>query len=148
MSVGKKSKSQTDKVRRHVFDRDGNRCVAAGAFGFCGGDLTLQHRAVRGMGGSALLDGFDNLLTMCQIHNELDQASHDFHRLCLKLGWSMPRWVAEQGFADVLPVWFSDRGWFQLDTDGALTWIDQKTAKTVFAAIYGVGWISDPEAGE
>lgn len=148
MSVGKKSKAQTASVRKHVFARDGNRCVAQGVFGFCGGDLTLQHRAVRGMGGSARLDGYENLLTMCQIHNELDQASPQFHRLCLKLGWSMPRWVAEQGFSDVLPVWFAERGWFQLDIDGALTMIDDKTAKTVFAAIYGHGWVVDPQAGE
>ena len=148
MRIGRKSKKQTDSVRRHVFVRDGNRCIAAGVFGFCGGDLTLQHRAVRGMGGSASLDGFENLVTMCQIHNELDQASSDFHRLCLKLGWSMPRWVAEQGLADVLPVWYPNRGWHQLDTDGALTMIDQKTAKTVFVAVYGPQWVSDPEAGE
>lgn len=100
------------------------------------------------MGGSAQLDGFENLVTMCSIHNELDQASTDFHRLCLKLGWSMPRWVAEQGFSDVLPVWYPNYGWRQLDTDGAMTIIDQKTAKTIFAAIYGPAWVSDPESGE
>lgn len=148
MAIGKKSKNQTAKVRQSVFERDGMRCIAAGVFGFCGGDLTLQHRAVRGMGGSAQLDGFENLVTMCQIHNELDQASSDFHRLCLKLGWSMPRWVAEQGLSDVLPVWYPNRGWFQLDADGSLIMISQRQAKTVFVAVYGPQWVPDPESGE
>src|SRR6056297_392231 len=144
MPVGKKSKMNLDKARRIVFTRDGHECVAKGVFGFCGGGLTLQHRATRGMGGSARFDGFDNLVTMCLIHNELDQASADFHRLCVKLGWSMPRWAHEQGFADVIPVWYPNRGWFQLEDDGRLSICDSKQAKVIMLSVYGPDFVSDP----
>lgn len=146
MSVGKKSKAQLEKARRIIFTRDGNACIASGTYGFCGGDLTLQHRAPRGMGGSAKMDGAENLLTMCQIHNELERASADFHRFCVKLGWAMPRWAFDQGFADVIPVWYPGRGWFQLESDFRLAICDDKTAKTIYAAIYGAGFLSDPSA--
>jgi len=144
MSVGKKSKLNLAQKRRIVFVRDGETCVAKGVFGFCGGDLTLQHRAGRGMGGSAERDGFDNLVTMCMIHNELETASADFHRLCVKLGWSMPRWVHDQGFADVVPVWYPGRGWFQLEDDGRLAWLDEKQAKMVMLSVYGPEFMGDP----
>jgi hypothetical protein len=146
MSVGKQSKLNLDKKRRIVFVRDNQSCVAKGVFGFCGGDLTLQHRAGRGMGGSARMDGFENLVTMCQIHNELDTASADFHRLCVKLGWSMPRWVHEQNFADVIPVWYSGRGWFQLDSDGRVSMIPDTQAKHIMLSVYGPEFVTDPHA--
>jgi len=144
VTVGKKSKANLDKVRRLIFTRDDHRCVAQGVFGFCGGDLTLQHRATRGMGGSARMDDPQNLVTMCLTHNELDQASADFHRLCVKLGWSMPRWAFEQGFADVIPVWYSGRGWFLLEPDFRVALCEERQAKTVFAAIYGAEFLGDP----
>lgn len=144
MTVGKKSKMNVDKARRIIFVRDGQACVAQGVFGFCGGGLTIQHRAPRGMGGSARFDGFENLLTMCQIHNELDQASSDFHRLCIKLGWSMPRWAHEQGLADVIPVWYPGKGWFLLDDDGRLSISDDRHAKHIFLSVYGPTFAADP----
>jgi len=144
VSVGKQSKLNLAKKRRIVFVRDAETCVAQGVYGFCGGDLTLQHRAGRGMGGSASMDGFENLVTMCQIHNELDTASADFHRLCVKLGWSMPRWVFEQGFADVVPVWYSRVGWAQLDTTGRVSMIPEQQAKHIMLSVYGPEVLSDP----
>ena len=144
MTVGKKSKSNLDKVRRLIFTRDGHKCVAQGVFGFCGGDLTLQHRAPRGMGGSAVMDGPENLVTMCLTHNELERASADFHRLCVKLGWAMPRWAFDQNFADVIPVWYQSMGWFQLEPDFRLAMIDERQVKMVFASIYGADFASDP----
>ena len=144
MAIGKQSKLNVAQKRRIVFVRDGETCIAKGVFGFCGGDLTVQHRAGRGMGGSAQQDGFDNLLTMCSIHNELETASADFHRLCVKLGWSMPRWVHDQGFADVVPVWYPGRGWFLLEPDGRVSIVDERTAKTTMISIYGPGFVGDP----
>lgn len=143
MTLGRRSRVQTAKIRKQVFERDLGKCIAEGVFGFCGGGLTLQHRAGRGMGGSASQDGFENLLTMCETHNELETASADFHRLCQKLGWSIPRWAHDQGFADVIPVWFPRFGWFQLDTDGAVSMISERRAKEVFAAVYGAGFIAE-----
>jgi hypothetical protein len=76
--------------------------------------VTLQHRVGRGMGGSALYDkdaGF--LLTMCNDHNGLETSNADFHRLCQKMGWSVPRWAVERRSISEIPVCYED-GWFYL----------------------------------
>jgi hypothetical protein len=144
MTIGKQSKLNVAQKRRIVFVRDGETCIAKGVFGFCGGDLTVQHRAGRGMGGSANQDGFENLLTMCSIHNELETASPDFHRLCVKYGWSMPRWVHDQGLADVVPVWYPNRGWFFLEDDGRHSMLPNGTARANMIAIYGADFFARP----
>jgi len=146
MPLGKQSRNNLDKLRRIVFVRDGEECIAKGVFGFCGGGLTLQHRAGRGMGGSASMDTFHNLITMCAIHNELETASADFHRLCVKAGWSMPRWVHDQGFTDVIPVWYPGRGFFLLEDDGRVSIISEREAKQIFLSVYGPAFIADPKA--
>jgi hypothetical protein len=140
MPLGKASRKNLDALRRIVFVRDRERCLAQGVFGFCGGPLTLQHRAARGMGGSASMDTFHNLVTMCATHNELDTASADFHRLCIRLGWSMPRWVHDQGFADIVPVWYAGLGWFLLEDDGRVSILGESEAKRIMVSIYGVGF--------
>ena len=71
MSIGKRSRRQVDKSRPEVFKRDGHICVADGLFEAvkwpCVGGLTIQHRRTKGMGGSALGDAPEALVTMCSL---------------------------------------------------------------------------------
>lgn len=112
-SIGSRSKSNVQKVRQLVYDRDNNRCVAsgflAGAKG-CQGRLTIQHSVARGMGGSAKYDAPVFLRAMCEYHNFLDSQDADFHDLCIDHGWSLPRWLVESTPTDLIPVRYID-GW-------------------------------------
>ncbi len=57
----------------------------------------------------------------------------------------MPRWAHEQGFADVIPVWYPNRGWFQLEDDGRLAICDGKQAKIIMLSVYGPEFVADPQ---
>jgi hypothetical protein len=137
VSVGKRSKRQLDKVRQLVFDRDGNNCLAAGQYGFCGGGLTLQHRVGRGMGGSAQYDTPAHLITFCAIHNELQTASATFATLCQSRGWSIPRWAVERVAITVIPVHYPLAGWHLLFEDGTLELVPAMEANAMLLALYG-----------
>ena len=137
MPVGKTSKKQLDKVRKLVFERDGQACVAAGSFGWCGGPLTLQHRVGRGMGGSARFDTPAHLITFCQIHNELQTASATFARLCQGRGWSVPRWVVDQLTITVVPCYYPVGGWHLLFEDGTVEQVPAMEANGFLLGLYG-----------
>lgn len=118
MSLGRKSKNQTEKWRRHVYKRDGDECLACGYYGTLrmGGDqLSIQHRVGRGMGGSAQYDlTAASLITFCVWHNYQETADADFHKLCVAKGWSVPRWVTGNRWPiETVPVKYPD-GWFFL----------------------------------
>ena len=116
MGIGKRSRKQVNSVRWKVFERDGGVCVVAHtSFGAtCSGEMTIQHRVSRGMGSSARFDEAKYLLTMCAFHNMLDSADAGFRAVCLKYGWSIPRWVPDRHNVNRVPVWYAD-GWFLLD---------------------------------
>ena len=119
MSLGSKSKSQAEKLRKPVYKRDHHECVACG-YAWTSGrmpvdQLSIQHRVGRGMGGSALYDKTaSSLITFCIWHNVQETADADFHKLCLHNGWSVPRWVPERRWPmESVPVRYVD-GWFFL----------------------------------
>ncbi len=130
MPVGKVSRKQVDAVRGQVFERDGHVCIVAGTVWErvyrCGGQLTVQHSVARGMGGSARYDGIDYLRTMCAVHNGLDTSDATFHSVCLGLGWTVPRWLADTEGIRTIPVSYVD-GWHLLQ-NGERVWISETTA--------------------
>jgi hypothetical protein len=135
MPVGKQSRKQVNAVRDKVFARDNHTCIVAetvwsGVYP-CGGQLTIQHAVARGMGGSARYDGIDYLRTMCLLHNGLDTSNAIFHDVCLKLGWTVPRWLADTEGIRVIPVFYQD-GWHLLQ-NGERIRISDKTAGTIHA---------------
>lgn len=139
MSIGKRSRRQVDKSRPEVFKRDGHICVADGLFEAvkwpCSGGLTIQHRRTKGMGGSALGDSTEALVTMCQYHNLLQTADSEFAKTCIKNGWAIPRWVADQYKFNRIPVKYCD-GWQLLDGVERFN-ISENTALDIMETIYG-----------
>lgn len=139
MTIGKRSRSQVAKSRPEVFKRDRRECVVSGLFEAirwpCKGGLTVQHRRGKGMGGSALGDAPESLVTFCAFHNVLQTADADFARACVRYGWSVPRWVADQHSMSRLPVRYAD-GWFLLSGTERFS-ISEDTAQAVFEDVYG-----------
>ena len=137
MKLGKRSRKQVNSVRGQVFARDGHQCVAAGTeWGvMCGGELTVQHRVARGMGSSARFDAPNCLLTMCAIHNFMDAGDASFRQVCLRNGWSVPRWVGEQEMLSRVPVWYGD-GWYLLDSFYRYA-VPDSAAEDLMVNIYG-----------
>ncbi len=139
MTIGRKSRSNVSKSRPVVFRRDGKECVVAGLFEAvkwpCGGGLTVQHRRSRGMGGSALGDSPEALVSMCAFHNVLQTADSDFDKICKQYGWSVPRWTFEQHAMNRIPVKYAD-GWFLLSGSDRFR-ISDATAETLMSEIYG-----------
>lgn len=143
MSVGKTSRKQLSKARERVLERDGYQCVTAGAYGPvgpCGGDLTMQHRVGRGMGGSALYDtvpGF--LVSMCWLHNTAETQDAELHDKFMLFGWSVPRWVMRAWSIETVPVAYAD-GWHLLVDDRRQP-IAEEAALTIMGDIYGEEWL-------
>lgn len=140
MPVGKRSAAQVKKIREQVFERDGNKCLAEGVFGFCGGPLTIQHRVGRGMGGSAQYDTPAHLITFCQIHNELQTANATFAQICQSRGWSIPRWAVERVIIEVIPCHYPATGWHLLYEDGSVELVPGMEANAMLLALYGEHW--------
>lgn len=140
LSVGKKSRSQVEKARKGVYERDQGVCVSRAIYGPCDDSVTIQHRVGRGMGGSAKFDtepGF--LLTMCGLHNMLETADADYHRLCQELGWSVPRWVPDQWSISEVPVYYWD-GWHYLigfDRVPTSDMVAKRKMKDIYGNQYG-----------
>lgn len=140
MSHGTISRRNVAKHRRTVVDRDGECVVANSMWALlvkCGGGLTVQHRTGKGMGGSGVRDLFaHDLLTMCAVHNGLAESSAEFHETCVRAGWSVPRWAADQVGLDQIPVWYSSTGWFLLRGDGRVH-ISEQQAQEAITRVYG-----------
>lgn len=107
------SATPTGSVKR-MQERDGHKCVACGSpF-----DLTPQHRANRGMGGSKRGHGLSNLVTMCKRHNEQLESDAVFAVIGRLRGWKVSRNGVRQP-ADVA-CWFEpEQAWFLLSDDGS-----------------------------
>lgn len=100
------------KTRKAIYERDSFRCAAEGpgCTRFTG--LTVQHRINRGMGGSKLLDGLENLLTLCSRCNERLESDAAFAELGRERGWKLFSWESPVETA----VWFSWAAeWRRLD---------------------------------
>jgi hypothetical protein len=133
---GKRSKANVERVRQTVYDRDGNVCVASGFMRPCYGDLTIQHRVGRGMGGSAEYDTSPVwLLSLCWGHNVLETENAPARMAYRAYGWSVSRWVVESWDIEAVPVCYFD-GWYKLVQDGR-TPITEKVAAEMMGAIYG-----------
>lgn len=103
----------SETIRRGVYERDGHRCVVSTPE--CGGGLTLQHRVSRGMGGSHLLDGYENLIAMCLDHNVRLETDAAFAALGRRLGWKLEAGENPLMVAVFSTVW---GGWRVLDAVG------------------------------
>ncbi len=139
MTIGKRSKANVDKVRRKVFDRDGGCVVQGTAISLlfpCMGVWTIQHRVNRQMGGSAEVDGMAFLITMCARHNQLDASHAQFREMCMRNGWSVPRWVLNSKLINEVPVKYID-GWYTLG-EGYREAIDAVKAERIIGALYDV----------
>lgn len=138
MSVGKRSKSQVNKVRAKVFDRDDHTCIVSGsewAFSHpCFGGLTIQHSCARGMGSSAKYDGMAFLRTMCAGHNALEPANPDFQKACERNGWKVRRWVADNYGPNNIPVLYPD-GWYLLSGETRHQ-ISQRAAEAIWEELH------------
>lgn len=75
----------TVKARKTVYERDGFKCCACGSVF----ELTLQHRKNKGMGGSKLLDGVENLLTMCHGCNTALESDARYAETGRRNGWKL-----------------------------------------------------------
>jgi hypothetical protein len=139
MSLGKKSKRQVATIRDAVFERDGG-CVVHGSLWDmlkpCGGSLTIQHRVSRGMGGSAQYDSPEHLVTMCAIHNQLETSWPEFAKACIRCGWSIPRWLDDQGVRPSKVPVLHESGWYLL-SGLARVHISAQVAEQTMTDFYG-----------
>lgn len=141
MSIGRKSRSQVSKNRQQVFTRDHMCCVVQGSLWArlepCRGQLTVQHRVGRGMGGSAKYDAPEYMVAMCAHHNQLQTSSAEFAKACERLGWSVRRSVADLYAVTGIPVFYGCEGWFLLSTDFRRVLISNEEAEDYMALLYG-----------
>lgn len=101
------------KKRQSVFDRDGRMCANCGdTYG-----LTIQHRINRGMGGSKMLDGFENLLCLCGLCNQRLEAVPEVAERGVDLGHKLRSWDDPLK----VPVFYAFDGWYYLTADGTRT---------------------------
>lgn len=106
------------KLRRSVFDRDGNKCVACGDIN----NLTIQHRVSKGMGGSKQFDTIAHLLTLCLLCNGRLESDAEFAEMGIAYGWKIRRNTKPLPDPTKTAVRYSD-GWYLLDQQGNKTQI-------------------------
>ena len=82
----------SNRRRELVKERDGFRCMAEGPHCTRFVDLTMQHRTNKGMGGSKLLDGFENLITLCGLCNTLLEQDPVWAEIGRERGWKLFSW--------------------------------------------------------
>lgn len=105
----------SQKRRNQVKLRDQFRCVAEGPHCTRFAGLTMQHRRNKGMGGSKLLDGFENLITLCALCNTLLESDADWAQVGRDNGWKLSSWENPERVA----VFVSWAGvWRLLDAEG------------------------------
>lgn len=101
----------TTKIRNLVYERDNFQCVHCGTMS----GLSLQHRAGKGMGGSKLMDGPENLATMCLRSNQKLESDAEFAQHGRIMGWKLSR---HQDPSRV-PIYYApDGAFFLLDSEG------------------------------
>lgn len=88
----------------------------------CGDTDTLQthHRRNRGVGGSKILDRFDNLIRVCAALNYAMESDANVAMQAKDMGWKLGQW---QDFSQ--PVFDTQTiTWWQLDKDGSKVQVD------------------------
>lgn len=96
------------KTRERVYERDQGKCW------HCGTDqnLSIQHRANRGMGGSKSRDNAANLILLCWYVNFEMEASDKKARIARVAGWKL----SQYDDPTVVPVWHHpSQQWLLLD---------------------------------
>ncbi|MGH1563075.1 HNH endonuclease [Mumia sp. DW29H23] len=105
-------------VRQDVYDRDAHRCVRCGK----GGQLTIQHRIGRGMGGTRdpKVAAVSNLLALCGSGTTGCHGWVEHHPILADAhGWSAPRRATTTAWAV-----YSWRGWIALSDDYGVDAVD------------------------
>lgn len=74
----------------------------------------MQHRINRGLGGSKLLDGPENLVVMCAWSNQRLEANAAFADLGRIYGWKLYRWQTPSE----VPVLYPDGDHYALTSRG------------------------------
>ncbi|MFJ4174027.1 hypothetical protein [Microbacterium sp. NPDC089696] len=121
----------TASDRAAVKHRDGSRCASCGSEV----DLTMQHRARVGQGGTSFRVGRSGLLTACAVCN--GEYEHGKQTQALVYGWKIRAWVT----AHVVPVFYLPRGvWAVLGTKGGVRVISPADAVVMMRAVYGAQW--------
>ncbi|UGS26360.1 hypothetical protein K8F61_17295 [Microbacterium resistens] len=127
----------TDKVRRGVKERDGERCVSCGtAWG-----LTYQHRQAASQGGAA---DYANGLAACVVCNGRYEA--DMQSLALLNGWKVRGWVDDPARVPYYHV--ASNCWFAVAADGP--WrrrITRAEAVAMMRDVYGDGFLRGGRSG-
>lgn len=106
-----------DRVKKMLKKRD-PYCVHCGE----DADLVIHHRKNRGMGGSKLLDHYQNLLMVCQDYNFKMESQPTTAEDARRWGHKLESW---QDFSE--PVLDRCNGlWYQLEQNGTKTVVDGK----------------------
>ncbi|AYG02392.1 HNH endonuclease [Gryllotalpicola protaetiae] len=120
-----------DNVRKLVYQRDGERCIACGRQDL----LEFQHRQAVGMGGSDHRVNVWEGLTACRYCNAAFEAH--LQATALLRGWKVRRWVPFEQLLEV-PVYYPlARAWYLLDRIGGRTPIDSGRAMQLMVDLYG-----------
>jgi hypothetical protein len=95
------------KTREALVKRDNGVCW------HCGKDeVTVQHRANRGMGGSKQMDNAANLILLCWFVNFEMEASDKKAREAERYGWKISRYADPTS----IPVWhYPSQSWILLN---------------------------------
>ncbi len=95
------------KTREALIKRDQGKCW------HCGGEeVTVQHRANRGMGGSKIMDNPANLILLCWFVNFEMEASDKKAREAELAGWKISKYAD----GTTIPVWHApSQAWLLLD---------------------------------
>jgi len=97
------------KTRKALFERDSHRCWHCGSE-----EVTVQHRANRGMGGSKEMDNAANLILLCWFVNFEMEASDKKAREAERYGWKISRYADPTS----IPVWhYPSQTWILLNDD-------------------------------
>lgn len=97
------------KTRKALFERDSHRCWHCGSE-----EVTVQHRANRGMGGSKEMDNAANLILLCWFVNFEMEASDKKAREAERYGWKISRYADPTS----IPVWhYPSQSWILLNDD-------------------------------
>lgn len=73
---------------------------------------------------------------MCWYHNDLDARDAVFNHIAQQNGWSIPRWVANQGLAHLVPVRYGS-DWYLMRENGERDLIHDDIARMMISRIYG-----------
>ena len=107
----------SNKIRKLVFSRDENQCVACGSLQ----NLTIHHRVNRGAGGSKLFDSPAFLLTMCIICNGRFESDVDYARKAKIFGYKIQRNQKEIKPETIEVYYCKSNQWFLLNNKGEKT---------------------------